>query len=433
MIDEEALAERLQDGTLKGAALDVFAEEPLPQDSPLWGLENVIVTPHDIALVPAEEPRIVDLFIDNLRRRRAGEPLHNALDPEVLYSTAIAPEELERWSQALLEASGLGAAHAETVAVSLVHEPPRRRLARRRAPAGLLPRCARGTMNGAPRRRSSASTARSRSSTPTAARDRSLACSPPTSRSSSRAARRRRGLGPPLEPLRRRRLSTRSAPPRRAWSGSRPRTPSRSWSPTAASTTRSAPTRSRSPRRRPTAIWDTTWPPARSRSTRSSTRATRAARSPRAGASTRRAAPPPTPRKVYAAVPLGGYKGYALALLVEVLSGVLSGSGVGHGIGRIYEGEPQDVGHFHLAIDVERWPAASTPRQLLARLLGELQGGPARAGLRRGARPRRARGARAGRARARRDPAAADALDEAGGAQRGARRRRAADVVNGGH
>ena len=45
------------------------------------------------------------------------------------------------------------------------------------------------------------------------------------------------------------------------------------------------------------------------------------------------------PGKVYAAVPLGGYKGYALALLVEVLSGVLSGSGVGHGIGRIYEGE----------------------------------------------------------------------------------------------
>ena len=46
------------------------------------------------------------------------------------------------------------------------------------------------------------------------------------------------------------------------------------------------------------------------------------------------------PGEVYAGVPLGGYKGYALALLVEVLSGVLSGSGVGHGIGRLYEGEP---------------------------------------------------------------------------------------------
>jgi phosphoglycerate dehydrogenase-like enzyme len=77
--------ERLQDGTLKGAALDVFAEEPLPADSPLWGMENVIVTPHDIALVEAEEDRIVELFIDNLRRRRTGEPLRNQLDPEVLY------------------------------------------------------------------------------------------------------------------------------------------------------------------------------------------------------------------------------------------------------------------------------------------------------------------------------------------------------------
>ncbi len=85
VLDEAALIERLQDGTLKGAALDVFAEEPLPADSPLWELENVIVTPHDIALVDAEEPRIVDLFIDNLRRRLDGEPLHNALDPEVLY------------------------------------------------------------------------------------------------------------------------------------------------------------------------------------------------------------------------------------------------------------------------------------------------------------------------------------------------------------
>lgn len=85
VVDEAALIERLRDGTLKGAALDVFTEEPLPEDSPLWGLENVIVTPHDIALVDAEEPRIVDLFIDNLRRRLEGKPLRNALDPEVLY------------------------------------------------------------------------------------------------------------------------------------------------------------------------------------------------------------------------------------------------------------------------------------------------------------------------------------------------------------
>jgi phosphoglycerate dehydrogenase-like enzyme len=85
VIDEDALIERLRDGTLGGAALDVFAEEPLPGDSPLWGLDNVLVSPHGVALVDAEEPRIVDLFIENLRRHRAGEPLRNALDPEVLY------------------------------------------------------------------------------------------------------------------------------------------------------------------------------------------------------------------------------------------------------------------------------------------------------------------------------------------------------------
>ena len=85
VVDEAALAERLQDGTFAGAALDVFTDEPLPPDSPLWGLENVIVSPHNAALVESEEARIVDLFRDNLRRRLAGEPLRNELDPEVLY------------------------------------------------------------------------------------------------------------------------------------------------------------------------------------------------------------------------------------------------------------------------------------------------------------------------------------------------------------
>jgi LDH2 family malate/lactate/ureidoglycolate dehydrogenase len=86
--------------------------------------------------------------------------------------------------------------------------------------------------------------------------------------------------------------------------------------------------------------------------------------------------PTTDPAVVHSAVPLGGYKGYALALLVEVLSGVLSGSGVGHGIGRIYEGEVQDVGHFHLAIDVERLAGRDHAAQLLARLLGDLKAVP---------------------------------------------------------
>ncbi|HYH88215.1 MAG TPA: Ldh family oxidoreductase [Solirubrobacteraceae bacterium] len=83
------------------------------------------------------------------------------------------------------------------------------------------------------------------------------------------------------------------------------------------------------------------------------------------------------PNEVYAAVPLGGYKGYALAVLVEVLSGVLSGSGVGHGIGRLYEDpHPQDVGHFHLAIDIDRLTGRERGAELLARLLGDLKAIP---------------------------------------------------------
>ena len=139
VIDEAALAERLQDGTLKGAALDVFAEEPLPQDSPLWGLENVIVTPHDIALVAgrgAAHRRPVHRQPAPPPRRRAAA---QRARPGGALLTAIAPDELERWSQALLEASGLGAAaRRDRRRLARPRQPPRHRLARRRAPADLL-------------------------------------------------------------------------------------------------------------------------------------------------------------------------------------------------------------------------------------------------------------------------------------------------------
>ena len=80
------------------------------------------------------------------------------------------------------------------------------------------------------------------------------------------------------------------------------------------------------------------------------------------------------PNDVFAAVPLGGYKGYALAVLVEVLSGVLSGSGVAHDIGRLYEDErPQDVGHFHLALDAGRLAGRERAAELLGRLLADLK------------------------------------------------------------
>jgi phosphoglycerate dehydrogenase-like enzyme len=85
VVDEAALVQRLRDGTIAGAALDVFAQEPLPSDSPLWELDNVIISPHDTARVPAEVGRQVDLFCENLRAYLDGEPLRNRVDLELLY------------------------------------------------------------------------------------------------------------------------------------------------------------------------------------------------------------------------------------------------------------------------------------------------------------------------------------------------------------
>ena len=85
VVDEAALVQRLRDGTIAGAALDVFEQEPLPSDSPLWELDNVIVSPHDTARVPAEVGRQVDVFCENLRAYLDGEPLRNRVDLELLY------------------------------------------------------------------------------------------------------------------------------------------------------------------------------------------------------------------------------------------------------------------------------------------------------------------------------------------------------------
>ena len=80
VIDEPALIAALTSGRMKGAALDVFATEPLPQDNPLWNLPNVIFSPHSASTVHAENRRIVDLFLDNLQRYRDGRPLHNLFE-----------------------------------------------------------------------------------------------------------------------------------------------------------------------------------------------------------------------------------------------------------------------------------------------------------------------------------------------------------------
>ncbi|MDR7544242.1 MAG: D-2-hydroxyacid dehydrogenase [Armatimonadota bacterium] len=85
VVDEDALIDALRDGRLRGAALDVFATEPLPADSPLWGLPNVLVSPHSASTVESENARLTDLFCDNLERYLRGLPLLNVFDRERLY------------------------------------------------------------------------------------------------------------------------------------------------------------------------------------------------------------------------------------------------------------------------------------------------------------------------------------------------------------
>jgi glyoxylate/hydroxypyruvate reductase len=80
LVDEAALVESLRSGHLGGAALDVFATEPLPKASPLWDLPNVLVTPHSMSTALDENEWLVDLFSDNLRRYLAGQPLRNVFD-----------------------------------------------------------------------------------------------------------------------------------------------------------------------------------------------------------------------------------------------------------------------------------------------------------------------------------------------------------------
>ncbi|HTB56709.1 MAG TPA: D-2-hydroxyacid dehydrogenase [Polyangia bacterium] len=80
VIDEAALVEALRAGKLAGAGLDVFEEEPLPATSPLWELENVILTPHVAGTTPLYYQRTAALFADNLERFLAGRPLANQFD-----------------------------------------------------------------------------------------------------------------------------------------------------------------------------------------------------------------------------------------------------------------------------------------------------------------------------------------------------------------
>jgi phosphoglycerate dehydrogenase-like enzyme len=85
VVDEDALVDALREGRLGGAALDVFAKEPLAVDSPLWDLDNAIISPHTSALSVRENERIVKLFAENLRRYLAGDELLSRIRTDTFY------------------------------------------------------------------------------------------------------------------------------------------------------------------------------------------------------------------------------------------------------------------------------------------------------------------------------------------------------------
>jgi phosphoglycerate dehydrogenase-like enzyme len=79
-VDQPALIEALRKRQIAGAALDVFDREPLPPDSPLWNLDNLLITPHTAGLTAKLWQRHYELFSENLRRYIAGEPLRYVVD-----------------------------------------------------------------------------------------------------------------------------------------------------------------------------------------------------------------------------------------------------------------------------------------------------------------------------------------------------------------
>ena len=80
IVDEQALIRALHEGWIAGAGLDVFEREPLPDDSPLWAIENALLSPHVAGFTPRYDERAVAVFAENLHRYLSGEPLLNLVD-----------------------------------------------------------------------------------------------------------------------------------------------------------------------------------------------------------------------------------------------------------------------------------------------------------------------------------------------------------------
>ena len=85
IVDEAAMLSALDNGQLGGAALDVFDAEPLPPESPLWRMPNVIVSPHCADSTPESPQRSLEIFLDNLGRFLRGEQLLHVVDREEGY------------------------------------------------------------------------------------------------------------------------------------------------------------------------------------------------------------------------------------------------------------------------------------------------------------------------------------------------------------
>ncbi len=82
IIDGDALVEALRSGRCGGAALDVAPQEPLPEDHPLWGFDNVVMTPHTAGASQLRGPRNIARFCENLRLAQAGQPVVGLVDKQ---------------------------------------------------------------------------------------------------------------------------------------------------------------------------------------------------------------------------------------------------------------------------------------------------------------------------------------------------------------
>jgi phosphoglycerate dehydrogenase-like enzyme len=80
VVQEDKLIKALKEGWIAGAALDTFADEPLPENSPLWDMQNVVITPHVAGLTPYYLDRLIEIFCENLKRFMNNEQLVNVVD-----------------------------------------------------------------------------------------------------------------------------------------------------------------------------------------------------------------------------------------------------------------------------------------------------------------------------------------------------------------